>query len=95
MFALKTNAFSQPVKTQYGYSVIQALSAVKVGVKKPSAKVATAIKQQLLQQQQDAAFQTWLTGIKAELAKKSHFAAGYEPTSPTATATTPAPATTG
>jgi parvulin-like peptidyl-prolyl isomerase len=95
-FALKTNAFSQPVKTQYGWSVIQAVAAVKTGEKKPSASVATAIKQQLLQQARDTAFKAWVTTLQAELAKKSTFAKGYEPPAPpSTTGATTVPSTTG
>ena len=47
-FALKTNAISPPVHTQYGWHIIQALSAVKPASTQPLAAVKETIRQNLL-----------------------------------------------
>ncbi len=93
-FSLKTNEISKPVKTQYGWHVIQALSDIKPSKMTPFKQVSAAIKQQLLQQDKSAAMTTWVDGVKKEYATKVKYAVGYEPPATTATSTT-ATSTTG
>ena len=52
-FSLKTNQISQPVKTQFGYHVIQPLSDVKPGSVTPLAQVKAQIKTQLESETQE------------------------------------------
>jgi parvulin-like peptidyl-prolyl isomerase len=88
-FLLDKGQVSKPVKTQYGWHIIQALSDVKPPRTTPLKDVKTAIKQQLLQQRKQAAWTKWINDTKKEYAKKVHYQAGFAPpttsTSPTTT----------
>lgn len=92
-FELKKNEVSKPVKTQYGFHVIQALSAVKPKKTTPFAQVKAAIKQQLVSQKQSDGQRKFLEDLKKEYEDKISYATGYEPPATTATTTT-APTTT-
>lgn len=63
-FSLKKGQISQPVKTQYGYHIIQALSAVKPPQKTPLSKVESSIRQQLGDQQKRDAMTKWVDETK-------------------------------
>jgi foldase protein PrsA len=79
-FELKKGELSQPVKTQYGYHIIQALSDVKPATKTPLSKVEGSIKQQLEKQQKDEALAKWLEDMKKSYCKgKIKYQVGYQP----------------
>jgi parvulin-like peptidyl-prolyl isomerase len=79
-FQLKKNELSQPVKTQYGYHIIQALSDIKAESKTPLAKVEASIKQQLEKQQKDEAMTRWVEDTKKEYCdSKIKYQVGYQP----------------
>jgi parvulin-like peptidyl-prolyl isomerase len=87
-FLLDKGQVSRPVKTQYGWHIIQALSDVKPARTTPLKDVKAAIKQQLLQQRQRTAWTKWINDTKKEYAKKVHYQAGFAPpttSSPTTT----------
>lgn len=86
-FKLKTGELAKPVKTQFGWHVIEALSAVKPRQKTPFAQVKEAIRQQLLQQKRNEALSKWFSDVQKELASRTKYAAGFGPL-PTAAATT-------
>jgi foldase protein PrsA len=88
-FALKTGELSKPVKTQFGWHIIEALKPSTPRKATPYAQVKEAIRQQLLQQKRSDALKRWLDGVKAEYASKTTYAAGLAPA-----ATTTAPTTT-
>ncbi len=91
-FALQTGELSTPVKTQFGWHIIEALKPATPRKATPFKQVKEAIRQQLLQQKRSDALKRWLDGVKAEYASKTKYAAGLEPA---ATTTTAAPTTTG
>jgi parvulin-like peptidyl-prolyl isomerase len=95
-FTLKTNAISKPVHTQYGWHIIQALSAIKPAKQTPLAQVSASIKSTLAQTKKTDAMNKWVADVKKEFAKKIRYQAGYEPTpTTTATDTTATTTTTG
>jgi parvulin-like peptidyl-prolyl isomerase len=87
-FLLDKGQVSRPVKTQYGWHIIQALSDVKPARTTPLKDVKAAIKQQLLQQKQRTAWTKWINDTKKEYAKKVHYQAGFAPPTTSTSATT-------
>jgi parvulin-like peptidyl-prolyl isomerase len=86
-FTLKVNEISQPVKTQYGWHVIQALGPVKPAKTTPEKQVAASIKQQLIQTKKNEQMTNWVNGLEKDFKGKVSYATGYTPPS-TATGTT-------
>jgi parvulin-like peptidyl-prolyl isomerase len=86
-FSLDTNQLSEPVKTQYGYHLIQPVSDVKKGSVTPFAQVKSQIRQTMLQQQKSDAVSAWVSKVEKEYKDKVTYAAGYEPPDTTSTAT--------
>jgi parvulin-like peptidyl-prolyl isomerase len=79
-FSLKNGELSQPVKTQYGYHIIQALSAVKASTTTPLGKVSASIKQQLGQQKKNEKITKWLEDTKKDYCGgKIKYQVGYQP----------------
>lgn len=88
-FSIKTGDVSQPVKTQFGWHIIQALTAVKPSKKTPLSSVQTQIKQIVAQSKKTEIGQKWSQDFRANLAKASavKYQAGFQPP-PTTTSTT-------
>jgi len=86
-FSLDTNQLSGPVKTQYGYHLIQPLTDVKKGRVTPFTEVRTQIKSQLMQQKQGNVVSQWVSKVEKEYKGKVSYATGYEPPDTTATST--------
>ena len=78
-FELKTGEISKPVKTQFGYHVIEALSDTKKAKATPLAQVKESIRNQLLQQKRNEEMQTWVEDLKSDYEDKVSYAVGYEP----------------
>jgi foldase protein PrsA len=93
-FSLKTDEISQPVKSVYGYHIIQALGAVKPAHTQTFAEVKAQIEANLASQQKQTAWTAWLAKLDKDFKNKIAYQTGYQPAT-TATTTTPAPTTTG
>ena len=78
-FELDKGELSMPVKTQYGYHVIEALSDVRKATTTPIAKVRASIRAQILQQKRNEDMQLWVEDLRDRYAGKVSYAAGYEP----------------
>jgi parvulin-like peptidyl-prolyl isomerase len=85
-FELARNELAEPVKSQYGWHVIQALSAVKPAKVQPFAEVEEQIKQQLLQTKKNDKMTKWVEDVKKELGEQTTYQVGFAPP-PTATTT--------
>jgi parvulin-like peptidyl-prolyl isomerase len=78
-FSLKTNELSNPVKTEFGYHLIQPLAAIKAGSVTPFADVKAQIRTQLLEERKNKAVNDWASGIEKKYDGKVTYAAGFEP----------------
>ena len=90
-FSLKTNEISQPVKSVYGYHIIQALGPVKPAHTQTFEQVKSQIQGNLASQQKQTA---WLAKMAKDFKGDVAYQTGYAPAT-TTTPTTPAPTTTG
>lgn len=79
-FSLKTNELSKPIKTQYGYHIIQALSAIKPAKTTPLDKVDESIRQQLEQQEKNETMTKWVEDTKKDYCDSGiKYQVGYQP----------------
>ncbi len=76
-FALDKGELSKPVKTQYGYHVVEAVSEERKGT--PLDEVRPAIRAQLRQQKREEFMQTWVTDLKKKYEDKVSYATGFAP----------------
>ena len=86
-FELKKNEISQPVKTEFGYHIIQPLSETKPAKVTPLKDVKESIRQQLLQTEKNEAMTKWTDDLKKDYKDKISYAVGFSPP-PGATGTT-------
>jgi parvulin-like peptidyl-prolyl isomerase len=87
-FELQKGEIAKPVKTQYGWHVIQALSNIHPRKTTPFEQVKATIKQQLLSQKRTAILSKFQTDLQKEYAKKVRYATGYAPPATTSTGST-------
>lgn len=87
--ALKVNELSKPVKTRFGYHIIQALGPLTEAKATPLASVRQTIRDTLVGQKRSDAVTKWLEDLKQEYADKIEYASGFAPA-----ATSPAAGTT-
>ena len=78
-FALKEGEVSEPVKTTFGYHIIEALSPLRKATTTPLAKVKASIEAQLLQQKKTTFMTEWVEGLRDEYDGKTRYALGFEP----------------
>ena len=78
-FSLETNEVSEPVKTQFGYHIIQPLAAVKAGSVTPLSQVQDQIRTQLVSQKKNDAVNEWVAKVEKEYKGKVQYAVGFEP----------------
>jgi parvulin-like peptidyl-prolyl isomerase len=78
-FELDTNELSKPVKTTYGYHIIQPLKDATKATVQPFDKVKAAIRTTLLQQKRNEAIQAWVEDQKKDYEGKVSYAEGYAP----------------
>jgi peptidyl-prolyl cis-trans isomerase C len=78
-FDLKLGTISEPVKTTYGYHIIEALSPVRKAKTTPLSKVRASIKATLLQEKRTDVMTEWVTDLEEDYEDKVSYAAGFEP----------------
>jgi foldase protein PrsA len=94
-FSLKTGAISAPVRSVYGWHIIQATGPVKPAHLTPFSQVEAQIRTTLLQQKKTAVMNKWSAKLKKQFSNKVHYQAGYQPAATTGSTTPAPPATTG
>jgi parvulin-like peptidyl-prolyl isomerase len=77
VFAAKVDELSKPIKTQFGWHVIEVLSDTKPAAPQPLAEAKDTISGTLLQQRQKQALQSWVKN--AESSYDVTYAPGYAP----------------
>ena len=87
-FTIGDNGISKPVKTQYGWHIIQALGPVKKSQATPFNQVKESIRQQLLQEKRNKEMEKWVAGMRKDLNDETTYQVGYKP-KPQAAATNP------
>ena len=87
-FLLKKNAISKPVKTKFGFHIIQPLSETKPAKVTPLKEVRASIKQQLEQTQKNEAMTKWVDDLKKDYKDKVAYATGFTPPPDAKTTTT-------
>lgn len=79
-FSLGVNELSRPVKTQYGYHLIEPLTKVKPKAVQPLAKVREQIRQELLQTKKNEAMTTWANDTREDFCDGDlSFQVGFKP----------------
>jgi parvulin-like peptidyl-prolyl isomerase len=78
-FRLKKNDISKPVKTEFGYHIIQPLSETKPAKVTPLKDVKESIRQQLQQTKKNEAMTKWVDDLKKDYKDKVSYAAGFSP----------------
>ena len=91
-FLLKTNEISKPVKTEFGFHIIQPLGEVKPAKVTPLKDVQNSIRQQLAQTKKNETMSKWTDDVNEKYEDKVSYAVGFKP--PPAKSTTAATATT-
>jgi foldase protein PrsA len=78
-FLLPTNTISRAVKTEFGFHIIQPLSAIKPAKTTPLAEVKATIRSQLKQERTQKAVTDWASKVQKEYDKKVEYADGFAP----------------
>ena len=89
VFDAETGDLSQPVKTQFGYHVIEVLSDIKPKAVTPLAEVEQSIRDTLLREKQNEAMRKWVNDLDEKYADQIAYAAGFAPPAPQTAETTP------
>jgi parvulin-like peptidyl-prolyl isomerase len=86
-FSLKNGELSEPIKTTYGWHIIEALSAVKPPATTPLKDVKEQIRQQLLQERRQKALADWTKELNEDFDDEIAYQVGYAPPSTNQTTT--------
>jgi foldase protein PrsA len=78
-FKLKTREVSEPVKTTFGYHVIQALGPPKPAGRTPEKQVKESIRSTLVQQKRNDVIAKWVREAREDFADDIRYQVGYAP----------------
>jgi foldase protein PrsA len=91
VFSAKTGELSDPIKTEFGWHLIETLGPIKPATTKPLDDVKGEIQTKLLQTKKNAAIQAWVAALPKKYEDQISYAPGYAPAaSATDTGTTTA-----
>lgn len=79
VFAADTGDLSEPVKTQFGWHVIEVLSDIKPKSVTPLKEVEQSIRDTLLREKQNGAMRKWVNGLDEKYADQIAYAPGFAP----------------
>jgi foldase protein PrsA len=86
VFAARTGELSKPIKTEFGWHVIEVVGDIQPPSVQPLEEVRASIESTLLQQKQNEALQNWVDATEEKYAVV--YAPGYTPPATTTQATT-------
>jgi parvulin-like peptidyl-prolyl isomerase len=86
-FELETGDLSQPVKTQFGWHLIEAVEDVEAASTQALADVEEQISSTLLEQKKNTRIQEWVQELQDRFADQVAYAPGFEPPPETETTT--------
>jgi parvulin-like peptidyl-prolyl isomerase len=86
-FELETGELSEPVKTQFGWHVIEAVDDVEAASTQALADVEEQISSTLLEQKKNTRIQEWVQELQDRFADQIAYAPGFEPPPETETTT--------
>jgi parvulin-like peptidyl-prolyl isomerase len=78
-FEAKVGDRSQPIKTTFGYHIIEALSPIRKAETTPFKKVRASIEATLLQEKKSTFMEEWAADLRDEYDGKTTYATGFEP----------------
>jgi parvulin-like peptidyl-prolyl isomerase len=78
-FLLPVKSISRPVKTEFGWHIIQPLGEVKPAKTTPFSKVKAGIRTQLLEQRKQESLANWAQDVKKRYDGKVSYADGFAP----------------
>jgi foldase protein PrsA len=79
-FSIATGKISEPIATQYGWQILQAITPVRLAVVTPLSEVSSEIRRELLQSRREKALGRWQIEAKNELCDgEVAYAPGYRP----------------
>jgi parvulin-like peptidyl-prolyl isomerase len=79
-FSIATGKISEPIVTQYGWQILQAITPVRLAVVTPLSQVSSEIRRELLQTRREKALGRWQIDARNELCDgKVAYAPGYRP----------------
>ncbi len=78
-FLLKEGQVSRPVKTQYGFHIIEPIGEIKAAETTELSKVKQSIRQQLLQTKRNEAMTTWVEDTKKDFDEDTTYQVGFKP----------------
>jgi foldase protein PrsA len=78
-FLLPVKSISRPVKTEFGWHIIQPLGQVKAAKTTPFSKVKAGIRTQLLEQRKQESLANWAQDVKKRYEDKVSYAEGFAP----------------
>ena len=84
-FRLPVNRISGPIKTEFGYHLIQPLSRIKPAKTTPLKDVKESIRQQLVQQKKNEAMTKWVAETSEEFEESTRYQEGFAPPATTTT----------
>ena len=87
-FSIPTNTISKPVRSQFGWHIIEAYGPVHPAVVTSFAKAKAGIKTNILSAKNSSSMSGFSTTMTKDFAKKIAYASGYAPPSSTSTPTT-------